>query len=221
MITILLIGIFLIVFFLFCSSNKNNPVPNNVPANNSAVSVETEFLTLANKYVAAVNKLWTSDSMECQNAVDQTEILKPSNLSDIDAYGGSAFYYVFINTKDENEMKLDVDDQRSVAGWVRIKKSDNSYYIALSDGKNYIVDRGTEFGISSSNLSEKDVVTTGNGYNYQYMNGEIFGSNTEGNGWGIGDYILLTDGDDSNDGIYMSNGKKTSGWTPFCSNVLE
>ena len=53
------------------------------------------------------------------------------------------------------------------------------------------------------------------------MNGEIFGSNTEGNGLGIGDYILLTDGDDSNDGIYMSNGKKTSGWTPFCSNVLE
>ena len=80
-----------------------------------------------------------------------------------------------------------------------------------------LVDTGTEFGTKTTELKESDVITTGNGSNYQYKNGEVFGSNTEGKGWGIGDYKVSTDGDESNDGIYMSNGPKTSGWTPFCS----
>ena len=118
-------------------------------------------------------------------------------------------------------MKLDVENNTPVSGWVRVGKTDNSYYVALSDGTNYIVDKGPEFGIKSTDLTIKDVVTTGNGSNYQYINGEIFSSNTDDNGWGIGDSKVLSDDDESNDGIYISKGKKTSGNTPYCSNIVE
>ena len=208
---ILLVGIGIGIFMIYKPINK--PKSNN--------DSKTEFLNLAKKYVEEVNKLWNSDEIVCQNASNPSEFVKPSQLSNIDAYGGNAFYYVFINNKDASEMKLNVNSQKAVAGWVRIGKSDNSYYIALSDGKTYIVDKGYEYGKVYSALSSKDVMTNGNGFNYQYMNGEIFGSNTEGNGWGIGDYKLLTDGDDTNDGIYMSNGKKTAGYTPYCTNITE
>ena len=207
---------------VFLATTKNKEKENTVveqPVQNT--QAQEEFLALANKYVTAVSGLWNDDAMVCQDAVKKEETLKPSALASKDSFEGDAFYYVFINTKDSNEMKLNVDDTRAVAGWIRIGKADNSYYVALSDGTNYIVDKGTEFGVKSTDLTINDVVTTGSGSNYQYMDGEIFGSNTDGNGWGIGDYAISTDGDDTNDGLYMSNGKKDSGWTPFCSNVEE
>ena len=183
----------------------------------------SEFLALANKYASEVEKLWTSDSMLCQDSINPNNYLKPSKLSSKDKYEGPALYYVFINTLDSSEIKLDVDSDKDVAGWVRINKETNSFYVALSDGTNYILDkgnqRGAEFGTPYNSLKEKDVITTGNGANYQYFNGEIFGSSTDGNGWGIGDYKVLSDDDKSNDGIYMSNGKKTGGYTPFCKNI--
>ena len=203
-------------FFLFGGTNENEQTPQQ-PTNNN--EEEKAFLALAGKYVDAVAELWESDKMVCQNATNATEMLKPSELSTSDAYGGPAYYYVFINTKDDTEMKLDVDDSTDVAGWVRIGKTDSSYYVALSDGTTYIVDKGTEEGEKFSNLTVKDVFTKGNGNNYQYFNGEIYGSNTDGNGWGIGDSVVLNDDDDTNDGIYMSNGKKTGGYTPFCNNI--
>ena len=217
---ILLAGVGAGVYLIMQNNEKEStptvPVEDNTPV---AKTAEEEFLALANEYVSAVDALWTNDSMVCQNATNQEELLKPSALSVTDAYNGNAFYYVFINTKDDSEMKLDVVTDKDVAGWIRIGKADNSYYVALSDGVNYIVDTGTEFGKASTALTIDDVVTTGNGANYQYMDGQIFGSNTDGNGWGIGDYLVLTDDDDTNDGIYMTNGKKDAGWTPFCSNV--
>ncbi len=204
-------------------SSENNNQSNNKNDDDNTVSdnAAKQFLDLANVYVSAVDKLWKEDKMLCQDGKDQKKKMKPSELSDKDAYDGPAYYYVFIDTKNNSEMKLDVENDTDVAGWVRIGKQDNSYYVALSDGTTYIVDRGTDNGIKSTDLTVKDVVTNGNGSNYQYMNGEIFGSNTEGKGWGIGDYKLLTDGDDDNNGIYMSNGKKDAGWTPFCSNLEE
>ena len=227
-IAVVLIGLCVGIILIVSGSKKEESKPNDndksgeketKPAETS--KVESDFLALANKYVEAVDKMWKADLMTCQDGQDQTKSLKPSELSATDAYGGNAFYYVFINTKDDTEMKLDVDSDKDVAGWIRVGKADNSYYVALSDGTNYIVDKGMEFGIKSTELKESDVVTKGNGNNYQYMNGQIFGSNSEGNGWGIGDYKISTDDDDTNDGIYMTNGLKTAGWTPFCSNVQE
>ncbi len=214
LVSILLVGIGIGCYLVFSGVNKNT---NRASSNNS----KKEFLTLANSYVTKVQELWNNDALVCQDAINPGLLLKPSALSDKDAYSGNAFYYVFINTADASELNLGISNQKPVAGWVRIGKSDNSFYIALSDGKNYIVDKGTEYGVLASSLTVNDVITTGNGNNYQYMNGEIFGSNTEGNGWGIGDYKLLTDGDDTNDGIYMSNGKKTAGYTPFCTNIAR
>ena len=214
-VVVLLAVVGAVVYFLFFkgSGEVNKPEPN--PVSEEA----TKLMALAGKYVDAVDALWTSDNMLCQNATNPLEMLKPSALSGVDAYGGPAFYYVFIDTKNSSEMKLDVDDSTDVAGWVRIGKNNDSYYVALSDGVNYIVDKGTDFDVPFSTLSASSVITGGNGSLYQYLNGEIFGSNTDGNGWGIGDVAILTDGDDSNDGIYMSNGKKTAGYTPFCTNV--
>ena len=218
---VVLVAIVCGLIFMLGGSKENESGNNSNESNegSSSVATQTEFLTIANKYVAAVEKLWTSDSMVCQDAKDSSLVVKPSELSATDKYEGDASYYVFINTADSTEMKLDVDNQKAVAGWVRIRKSDNSYYVALSDGTNYIIDTGTKMGTPFTSLTASDVVTTGNGSNYQYMNGEIFGSNTDGNGWGIGDYAISTDGDSTNDGIYMSNGKKTGGYTPYCSNA--
>ncbi len=205
-----------IILSVIGNSNKNEEAPTPAPVVNRA---QQKFLDLARKYVDAASSLWASDNLLCQNATNASEALRPSQLSSVDAYSGPAYYYLFIDSSATDELKLDVDDSRSVAGWVRIGKSDSSYYVALSDGVNYIVDKGTEFGVVFNNLTVDDVKTDGNGSFYQYLNGEIFGSNTDGNGWGIGDVSLLTDGDDSNNGIYMSNGKKTAGYTPFCVNV--
>ena len=44
----------------------------------------------------------------------------------------------------------------------------------------------------------------------------ILGSQTGGEGWGIGDYAVMTDEDEENNGIYMINGDKNTGWTPYC-----
>ena len=219
----ILMAIFAAVYFLFLKKDEE-PAPEPTPVENNTVAEPTKeekFVELAGKYVKAVEDLWTTDKMVCQNPSNTNETLKPSELSSTDSWGGPAYYYVFIDTAASDEMKLDVDDKTAVAGWVRIGKTDNSYYVALSDGTNYIVDKGTDegMGIKSSALTAKDVVTTGNGNNYQYKNGEIFGSQTDGKGWGIGDSVVLADDDKSNDGIYMSNGKKTGGYTPFCSNI--
>ena len=205
-----------IVLSFLGNSKENEVTPAPAPVANRA---QQKFLDLASEYVEAASSLWSSDNVLCQNATNPSEVLKPSQLSSVDAYSGPAYYYLFIDTSATDEIKLDVDNSRAVSGWVRIGKSDNSYYVALSDGVNYIIDKGTEFGVLFNNLTVDDVNTNGNGSFYQYRNGEIFGSNTDGNGWGIGDVSLLTDGDDSNDGIYMSNGKKTAGYTPFCVNV--
>ena len=223
-VVVVLIGLGVGLYFML--GKKDEPTTPTPDSNNTSQKTDTnenatKFLSLANKYVDAVDQLWSSDKMVCQDAVDQTKELKPSELSDSDSYGGPAYYYVFIDTANTDEMKLDVDDNTAVSGWIRIGKTDKSYYVALSDGKNYIVDTGTEFGTKSTALTAKDVVTNGNGNLYQYKSGEVIGSNTDGKGWGIGDYAIITDGDDSNDGIYMDNGPKTSGWTPFCSNVTE
>ncbi len=213
-------------FFVFKDKNNNggNSGSNGGNGGNNQPVTKTEeakFLELANKYVETVDKMWKEDKMVCQDAKDATQSLKPSELSSTDQFEGPAFYYVFIDTAASDEMKLDLTSDRQVAGWVRIGKSDGTYYVALSDGKNYVVDKGTENGVVSSSLTASDVVTTGNGNNYQYKNGEIFGSQTDGNGWGIGDAVVLSDEDPSNDGIYMSNGRKDGGYTPFCSNLTE
>ncbi len=200
---------------------ENQPVDNTENNTSNEVTgpteAQTEFLALANKYVEAVKEMWTKEEIVCQDALNQKKTFKPSKLSDKDGYGGPAYYYVFIDTDNSSEVKINVDSTKSVAGWVRINKPNNEYYVALSDGTNYIVEKGYEVNVKYNDLTANDVVTTGNGNNYQYKNGEILGSNTEGNGWGIGDAKVLSDGDDSNDGIYMSNGKKTGGYTPFCT----
>lgn len=213
-------------FFVFKDKNNNggNSGSNGGNGGNNqpvTKSEEAQFLELANKYVETVDKMWKEDKMVCQDAKDATQSLKPSELSSTDQFEGPAFYYVFIDTAASDEMKLDLTSDKQVAGWVRIGKSDGTYYVALSDGKTYVVDKGTENGVVSSSLTASDVVTTGNGNNYQYKNGEIFGSQTDGNGWGIGDAVVLSDEDPSNDGIYMSNGRKDGGYTPFCSNLTE
>ena len=196
------------------SGEKQDKTPTEDPSSK-------EFLELAGKYVDAVKALWTSDGMTCQDALDQTLNKIPSQLSDTDSYSGPAYYYVFINTADATEMKLNVESTRAVAGWVRIGKKDNSYYVALSDGTYYIVDKGTENNVPFSSITSKDVVKTGNGNNYQYYNGVIYGSDTDGQGWGIGDYVNMTDGDDTNNGKYMSNGPKDGGYTPYCTIAAE
>jgi hypothetical protein len=203
-----------IVYFVFGKDSGNEvKKPEPTPVSTEA----TQFFSLAGEYVDAVNTLWTNDELVCQDAANPTIVKKPSELSSVDSYGGPAFYYVFIDTKNSTEVNLNVDNSKGVAGWIRVGKANGSYYVALSDGENYLVDKGTDFDVPFSSLSSKDVVTGGNGSMYQYLNGEIFGSNTDGNGWGIGDVAILKDGDDSNDGIYMSNGKKTDGYTPYCA----
>ena len=203
-----------IVYFVFGKESDNEvKKPEPTPVSSEA----TQFFALASEYVDAVNTLWTNDELVCQDAANPTDVKKPSELSSVDSYGGPAFYYVFIDTKNSTEVNLNVDNSKGVAGWIRVGIANGSYYVALSDGVNYLVDKGTDFDVPFSSMGTKDVVTGGNGSMYQYLNGEIFGSNTNGNGWGIGDVAILKDGDDSNDGIYMSNGKKTDGYTPYCA----
>ena len=199
------------------SNQNNNNANNNQPASNDK---QTEFLNLANKYVSAVDKMWKEDKMICENATDFSQFLKPSELSTKDQYQGSADYYVFINTVDESEMKIDVDDNTAVAGWIRINKESGKYYVALSDGTNYIVDAGYRVNKpSSTELTANDVITTGNGSNYQYYGGLILGHATNSDAWGVGDYKIMTDGDDTNDGIYSQQGPKTGSYTAYCTNI--
>ena len=200
------------------TSNSNNNANNTQPA--ASTSKQTEFLNLANKYVAAVDKMWKEDNMVCENATDFTQFLKPSELSDKDQYQGSADYYVFINTVDESEMKIDVDDNTPVAGWIRINKESGNYYVALSDGTNYIVDAGYRVNKpTSTELTANDVIITGNGSNYQYYGGLILGQATNSDAWGVGDYKIMTDGDDTNNGIYNQQGPKTGSYTAYCTNI--
>ena len=50
----------------------------------------------------------------------------------------------------------------------------------------------------------------------QYYDGNIYGSATDGEGWGIGDYQIILDGDDTNNGSYLTWGPKSGGMTPYC-----
>ena len=207
-----------VVLFFVLGKKEEEPKPEPTPTVPEKDNKE-EFFALANKYLAAVNELWENDNMVCQNAKKPTEFLKPSQLPDKDKSGWTAYYYVFIDSYSTDEMKLNVDDDTKVNGWIRINKSNGDRYVALSDGTNYLLDKGYEKDIAISTLSKADVITTGNGDNIQYRDGEIFGSSTEGDGWGIGDFKNTRDGDDSNNGIYTSFGKKTGGQTPWCKNA--
>ena len=215
---VLLVGLGVGAYFLF--GGKDDPEEPNGGGNQTATKADEEFLALANKYVAAVQKMWDEDTMVCQDSSDQTgqTFKKPSELPSAGAYG-NAEYYVFIDTDNSNEIKLGVDNSKSVAGWIRVVKADKSFYVSLSDGTNYIVDKGAGFDKKASELTKSDVVTNGNGNNYQYKNEDIFGSQTDGNGWGIGDSKVVLDDDTTNDGIYMYTAKKTQGWTPYCKNA--
>ena len=225
-VAVVLIGVGVGLYFILSgkddknndTSNSNNNTNNTQPS--ASTSKQTEFLNLANKYVAAVDKMWKEDKMVCENATDFTQFLKPSELSVKDQYKGSADYYVFINTVDESEMKIDVDDNTPVAGWIRINKESGNYYVALSDGTNYIVDAGYKVNKpTSTELTANDVITTGNGSNYQYYGGLILGHATNSDAWGVGDYKIMTDGDDTNDGIYSQQGPKTGSYTAYCTNI--
>lgn len=222
-VAVVLIGAGIGLYFALSGKDDEpeEPTPTPTPKEDTPTAEQTAFYELAGKYVAAVEELWTNDKMVCQDAADTTKELKPTELSDKDSYGGDAYYYVFINTKDDTEFKLNVETTKDVAGWVRIGKADKNYYVALSDGTNYIIDPGTDpgKGIAFSTLTAKKVVTNGNGSNYQYMDTQIIGSNTDGEGWGIGDWKLLSDDDESNNDIYSIFGNKTSGYTPYCKSA--
>ena len=222
-VVVVLVGLGVGAYFMFGDKEEEDTTDNGGNNNNSNTQTTTkadeEFLELAKKYVAAAEKMWNDNNMLCQNSIDQTTYVKPSELSEKDTYEGNAEYFIFIDTANSNEIKLNVENNKAVSGWVRVVKATNTFYVALSDGTNYIVDRGPAQTKKASELTKSDVVTTGNGNNYQYKNENIFGSQTEDNGWGIGDYKISTDGDTSNDGIYMDNGKKDGGYSPFCKNV--
>ena len=218
-IVVLAVGIGVVLFLILGKKDEEKPTPVENNTKEEATAEQTEFLALAQKYVDAVDALWTSDSMLCQDTADQTKEKKPSELTQTDSYGGPAYYYVFIDTGSADEMKLDVETTKKLGGWIRIGAPDKSYYVALSDGTNYIVDPGYENNKNFKDIKAIDVVTTGNGNNYQYLNGTVWGAANQGNGWRMGDAVVLTDTDESNDGDYMTNGPKTSGWTPFCKNV--
>ena len=207
---------------------KSNDEPASAPKDNTNTtvkeddSVQSEFLDLAKEYSSTVEKMWKEENILCQDALDASKVVKPSELSESNSFGGTAYYYVFIDTDATDEIKLNVSNTKSVAGWVRVGKKDNSFYVALSDGKNYIVDKGDGqdvTAIETSDLKTSDVNTSGNGNNYQYKNGTIYGAASQGDGWRIGDAVVLNDSDTTNDGDYMSNGPKDGGYTPFCKNV--
>ena len=224
-VAVLLIGGGLGAYFIF-SGKDDKPKTNDNDNNTTKPEAKTyekekEFLDLAGMYRDAVEKLWNEDKIQCQDAQDATKMLKPSELSEKDKYEGNAYYYVFIDSEADDEVKLDVASDKKVAGWVRIDKKDKVYYVALSDGVNYIIDAGYENNNPFTNITEKDVFTNGNGKNFQYKHGNIYGSNTEGKGWGIGDFGVIDDEDETNDGIYNTYGPKTGGYTPYCTNITE
>ena len=199
------------------NNNNNNGGGNTTPTTNSGAE---EFLALAKEYAAAVDTLWKEDKMQCIDAHDPSKLLKPSELSSTDAEEGVANYFVFIDSDNSEEMNLNISNPKKVYGFVRIDKASGSHYIGLSDGTNYILDKGNSINKpTTTELTVSDVHTDGNGSFLQYRNGTIYGSSTEGDGWGIADYSLLSDDDESNDGIYSSFGPKT--YTSYCSNITE
>lgn len=181
---------------------------------------KAEFLDIAKEYVNKAQKMWDNGIITCQNqyakGVDKENIpfVKPSELEKTDAYGGTAVYYLFVDNESSDEIDFGINTDRKIAGWVKIGM-DGKVYAALSDGTNYLVDDGNN-KLEFKDVTYKNIISTGNGNNYQFKNGMILGSQTDGNGWGIGDYVIMSDGDDSNNGIYMSNGDKNTGWTPYC-----
>ena len=224
-VAIVVIGLGVGAYFMF-GGKEEEPTPVN-PTNNTTEenTKEKEFLALVNKYVDAAKEMWTGETVLCQDPTKPKstkkdnkdfEMVKPTALPDADSWGGNASYYLFIDTNKSDEINFGVSDSTKVAGWVRVIKKTGEYYIALSDGTNYVLDKGTDFDFKASDLTTTDVHTDGNGNSYQYFDGEIFGSGTDGNGWGIGDYAIIRDGDDTNNGNFMTNGKKDGGFTPFC-----
>ena len=223
-VAIVVIGLGVGAYFIF-SGKDEEPAPT--PTNNTTVddSKEKEFLALANKYVDAAKEMWTGETVICQDLTkpkstkkDNTdfEMGKPTTLPDADSWGGNASYYFFIDTNKDDEINFGISNSTKVAGWVRVIKKTGEYYVALSDGTNYIIDKGTDFDFKASEVTTKDVHTDGNGYSYQYYDGNIYGSATDGEGWGIGDYQIILDGDDTNNGSYLTWGPKSGGMTPYC-----
>ena len=220
---VVLVGLGIGAFIMFGKGDNKDPKEN--PTDNTTTKddgAKSEFVTLAKQYADAAEKMWKNDNMLCQDSLDATKTVKPSELSDSNAYGGPAYYYIFIDTDASDEIDLGVSKTKSVAGWVRIGKTNGDVYVALSDGTNYVVDKGEDkdvVAVKASELKASDVSTSGNGNNYQYKNGTIWGASTKGDGWRIGDSVVLNDDDETNNGDYMSNGPKDGGYTPFCKNA--
>ena len=179
-----------------------------------------EFIELAKKYVDSAKNLWNNGKVTCQNqyakGVDKENIpfVAPKKLAKKDTYGGEAVYYLFVDNENKEEIDFGVKTDKKIAGWVKIG-ANGSVYAALSDGTHYLVDKGDN-SLQFKDVTYKNIVARGNGNNYQFKNGMILGSQTGGEGWGIGDYAVMSDEDEENNGIYMINGDKNTGWTPYC-----
>ena len=215
-------------FFLFGKSKDEEPTNTSTEENKTVdTTKQTEFLALVKQYVDAAKKMWDDETIVCQNPNnrEKLEMLKPSALpnSSTNKQGEktNVDYYIFFNTKDSTEINFGVSNTNDVAGWVRVRtdkddKTKQTYYIALSDGTTYVVDKGYEKDFRASDLTVNDVHIDGDGNYYQYFDGEILGAANKGDGWRIGNSVVLKDNDDTNNSDFNSQGPKNGGYTPYC-----